>query len=206
MIAKKKGVQAVLFDMEYKTLLYYSDQDYLNKIPDRQGNYHWIHYVEFPDEVDINLVREILLEYSRIDLSFPEEGFGKKFFYKIGEVGYGHDKSKGLLGLALKNEAILLDYLSDKANFENFKTFWKDLCFRRPFYIGKAIKLRSRIKDHINGNGNSPILKFIKEQNIDKSHIWIGYEEIPSIDLKILNIFEEITQIKLKPGLTKNFG
>ena len=173
--------------------------------PDRGGNYYWVHYVNIPEDIKVEDLRKILLEYSKVDLRFGEEGFGEKFHYKFGEVGF-NTKENTILGLSKAKESKLINFLSDKNNLKMFIDFFQKTCFKRPFYIGKAIDLRSRIKNHINKQGGSPIIKTIEEQKINKSHIWIGFEEIQTIDEGILNIFEEITQIILKPGLTKKFG
>ena len=198
---------------EYQTLIYYSDQDFINKIPDRPGNYFWVHYVNIPENCSLSDVRKFLSEYSKVDFNIPEEGGGAKFYYKIGEMGFAYKigemglvQSNTIFSLSKGKEEVLLEHLTNPSYLNEFIQFFKELCFKRPFYIGKAIDLRSRIKDHIKGRGNSPIKKAIEEANVDKNHIWIGYQEISQIDETILNIYEEITQKKLKPGLTKKFG
>ena len=195
---------------EFYNLAYLMDQDFIDVIPESPGNYYWVHYPHIITNTPLNELKNILEEYSKVDLNIPEEGIaGQKYYYKIGELGLSNNKgSSTIFGLSKGKEDVFIEYLTDSNNLSYFINFFKELCFKRPFYIGKAKDIKSRIIDHIEGRGNSPIKATINTLGVNKNHIWVGYEIISSLtmDESILNIFEEITQKKLKPGLTKRFG
>jgi len=192
---------------KYQTFLYYSKLDNINEIPERSGNYYFFHYVNIPPTYNIDQIWKKLIEFSQVDFENYEEGVGQKFFYKIGELSFRQYNLNSVLGLSERRQALLYDYLSkDPKNITNFLLFFRDLCFTRPFYIGKAIKLRSRIRSHIEGYGSSRILNEIETRSIIKDNIWIAFEEIQVQEDDILNIFEEISQKFLKPSITDKFG
>jgi len=82
--------------------------------------------------------------------------------------------------------------------------------FSRPFYVGKADNLQARIKDH--STGNSRILSHIRAQEINNEEVWVGFYELNHLsDLdntseNINDVFEEIFQRIVKPGLTQRPG
>jgi hypothetical protein len=195
---------------EYYNLAYLMDQDFINEIPSSPGNYFWVHYPNIPLNTSLNQIKNILNEYSKIDLNIPVEGIAaQKYYYKIGELGFFNlNGANTIFGLNKGKEDLFIEYLSDTKNIAYFIDFFKDLCFKRPFYIGKAKDIKSRIIDHIEGRGNSPIKNTLNELKVNKNHIWIGFDLISPVNMDdtILYIFEEIAQKKLKPGLTKKFG
>lgn len=190
----------------YKTLLYYLDQDFSNAIPQRSGNYFWVYYPDISQKEKLQEVIPILKEYTKVDLCISEVLHREKYSVEVRELFYNHKNQGNLFGLSKAKECTLVDYLeSSQNNLNYFKSFFKSLCFSRPFYIGKAKNLRGRLKEHF--SGCSEVLSEIENRGIPKNHIWIGYEIIDTaISEDVLNIFEEVLQRKLKPGLTQRFG
>lgn len=191
---------------DYKTFLYYSDSDNINEIPESPGNYYFVHYINIPPSFGIEKSWKLLKQFSSIDFDNSEEGRGQKYFYKVRELSFRDYNPSSVLGLSHARESKLYEHLSSSNKIlEKFLTYYKELCFTRPFYIGKAINLRSRINQHLKGS-NSPILEQIENRSIDKDNIWVSYDIIEQDSLDILNIYEEISQKFLKPSITEKFG
>jgi hypothetical protein len=100
---------------------------------------------------------------------------------------------------------LLKSFINSKKGKEVIYEFFKDIYFSKPFYVGKANNLNSRIDSHLS-NG-SKISKKLDELNIAPNCVWVGYK-ITDVtdDLEISNILEEIMQKILKPGLTEKAG
>ncbi len=190
----------------YKTFLYYSDSDYINEIPELSGNYYFVHYINIPSNYNLFTSWKLLKQFSLVDFDSSEEGRGQKYFYKVRELTFRDYNPTSVFGLSQARESKLYEHLASSAKtLEKFLTYYRELCFARPFYIGKAINLRSRINQHLKGV-SSPILGQIQERSIDKDNVWISYDVIEQDSDDVLNIYEEIAQKFLKPSITEKFG
>lgn len=182
---------------------FYTDPN--NGIPNDSGVYYWVYWPDFDKQkITVPSLEQKLVEYSIKNLQFPEILKGKyKFIAEIKEQKF--DKKQDInpiFGLSESKKNDLLNYFSTRNNIVTFYDFFKEICFARPFYIGKANNLRTRLNNHF--KGNSVILPELLKQRINESDIWIGYKKIPLEDTKPMNtIFEEILSRTVKPGLTK---
>ena len=181
---------------------FYSDPS--NGIPEESGVYYWIYWPDFdPHTISIKRLEDRLQEYSKKNLQFPEILKGKyKFIAEIKEQRFDKNEAP-ILGLSQGKKKKLLNHFNTRQNIIDFHIFFKEICFARPFYIGKANNLRQRL---VNGHfkSRSEILPELLDQKINDSDIWIGYKLIPiNIDSQLNTIFEEILSRNLKPGLTK---
>lgn len=190
--------------IEFNTLAYleqfYSDP--INGIPKESGIYFWVYWPEFdPNTIPTKDLLDKLVEFSQRTLQSPEEILGKyKYRVKIEEQRF--DKNQNPFGLSDKQKIKLSKYLSDVNNAKSFFDFFKEVCFARPFYIGKATNLRSRLgTQHF--KSKSRIIPEIDSQGILHTEIWVGYKLIPSFSGDEINtIMEEILSRNIKPGLT----
>jgi len=194
-------------DINYERLSFWMQyhSDPIQGIPKKSGIYYWIYWPDFdPQAIDIKDLENRLKEYTSKSLMFSETITGSyKFHAIISEQGYPTTNDT-IFGLSKSKHLKLLTYLNDKNNLTFFSNFFREVCFSRPFYVGKANNLRSRfVNQHFKGV-NSNILGEIRNSIIPFTDIWIGYKEIldPAND-DINNIFEEIFSRKIKPGLTK---
>jgi len=171
-------------------------------IPNDYGIYQWIYWPEFdPLKISHADLMKLLLEYTVQNFYIEEEIIGRyKFHAKIWEQGF-KDNSY-IFGLSSTKSQELERYLRVKANLKNFSEFFKELCFVRPFYLGKADNLRSRLKNHFDGRTN--VLPEIIAKGVPQHQIWVGYKKMPysSTEPKLNTIFEEIYSRRIKPGLT----
>jgi hypothetical protein len=193
-------------DLEYQTFLYYSDNN-ISVIPVEQGIYYWVYFPDIdPCTSNENFVK-MLKKFSSISLSLPEKFKHHKFQGEVNEIWFNENDENSILGLSRGRSEELVDYLNENENNRvEFMTFFRDLCFSRPFYVGMTENLQSRLSSHISGNG-SEILNNIETLNIKKNYIWISYTIFPkNMNLKLIKIHEEIYQRFVKPGLTKKFG
>ena len=111
-------------------------------------------------------------------------------------------------GISENKSKKLRDYIKSEENRRKFNDFLKSAIFSRPFYVGKADDLHKRLKDH--SSGRSKILSQIRSQGINNEDIWVGYFELNVFneknDKQINDVFEEIFQRIVKPGLTQRPG
>jgi len=111
-------------------------------------------------------------------------------------------------GISENKSKKLRDYIKSEENRRKFNDFLKSAIFSRPFYVGKADDLHKRLKDH--SSGRSKILSQIRSQGINNEDIWVGYFELNDFneknDKQINDVFEEIFQRIVKPGLTQRPG
>ena len=182
-------------------LKYYDDPT--NGIPITSGIYYWVYYPEFdPNLISNSDLIQLLETYSKKLLRHKEELKGTyKFIAEIKEQGF-----RELFGLSPSKGALLKNFLSlNISNKGLFKTFFTELCFSRPFYIGKANNLRDRLSNKHFKRIDSTLLSDIDDEAIDYTDIWIGHKAIPILSTgNHLNvIFEEILSRTIKPGLTK---
>jgi|SRR5690606_6943235 len=179
-------------------------KDPIKGIPESSGIYYWVYWPEFnAAKITVSQLELRLREYASKHLIFTEEIIGKyKYHVTVGEQGYP-SRHNTLFGLAPSKHNKLVNYLSDASNRQFFANFFKDVCFSRPFYIGKAKNLRSRLgTQHF--RSSTEVLPEIDANGIPHSDIWVGYRLIPDIaNEDINNIFEEIFSRRVKPGLTK---
>jgi hypothetical protein len=174
-------------------------------IPKASGIYHWVYWPRFdPKTISMTALEIKLKEFTKKSLLFSETIVGEyKFHAIISEQGYP-TKNDTLFGLPDSKNLKLLKYLGDRGNLAFFSEFFQDVCFSRPFYIGKANNLNTRlVQQHFKGR-SSNILAEITKNGIPFTDIWVGYKIIPDIaGDDINNIFEEIFSRRIKPGLTK---
>jgi len=171
-------------------------------IPAEYGIYQWVYWPDF-DERTISKLQlvNLIKEYSKQNFFIEEEFLGTyKFRAKIWEQGFRENGN--MFGLNDKSDRELEDYLSDPLNLPFFSAFFKEICFIKPFYLGKANNLRSRLSQHF--ESKSKIVPQIIAKGIPEKDIWVGYKKIgqPSPGSKINTIFEEIYSRRVKPGLT----
>jgi len=182
---------------------FYKDPN--NGIPVDSGVYYWVYWPDFDKQkITVSNLEKKLIEYSRKNLQFPEMLKGRyKFIAEIKEQKFDKEKDADpLFGLSESKKLSLLNYLQLRSNTITFYDFFKEICFARPFYIGKANNLRSRLAIHF--KGNTPVLPELISQKISDSDIWVGYKKIPMNVMTPMNdIFEEILSRTVKPGLTK---
>lgn len=183
---------------------YYDDP--IDGIPITSGIYYWIYYPEFdPKTVTLPILENILETFTKKTLRYKEGIKGKyKFTVEVTEQGFGDNST--LFGLSPSKSKELIAFLShDRTNIEIFHTFFIEVCFTRPFYVGKANNLRQRLAKKHFKKIDSEILEEVDKQGIDYTDIWIGYKELPILPTgeNINVIFEEILSRTLKPGLTK---
>lgn len=181
---------------------YYMDPT--DGIPDKSGIYYWIYWPDFDSKIITKKKLETkLTEYSSKNLQFPEILRGPyKFIAEIKEQKFDKNRSP-FLGLSPSKKIRLMNYFNNRSNINSFHDFFKELCFARPFYIGKANNLRSRlVSSHFRNKSN--VVPEIQKQKISESQIWIGYKLIPMNATDEMNVvFEEILSRNLKPGLSK---
>ena len=171
-------------------------------IPAAYGIYQWVYWPEF-DEMTITQAQLVALlkDYSKQNFYIEEEFLGTfKFQAKIWEQGFRENNN--MFGLSDKSNKELEDYFAIRANISFFSAFFKEICFIKPFYLGKADNLRLRLSQHF--SGRSIIIPQIIAKAITEKDIWVGYKEInrPAPGSKINTIFEEIYSRRVKPGLT----
>lgn len=197
----------IVGNVTYQRLSYLQQfyDDPINGIPKKSGIYYWVYWPDFDtSSISQNDLEVRLKEFTKRSLFFSETLIGNyKFHAIISEQGYP-TKNDTLFGLPQSKHNKLVKYLSDRSNLDFFSEFFKDVCFARPFYVGKANNLYTRLAlQHFKGV-SSHILKDIADRSVPATDIWVGYREI--VDLAnedINNIFEEIFSRRIKPGLTK---
>jgi hypothetical protein len=180
---------------------------FFTEIPTKSGVYYWVfwpfkdYYIE---DDNFDLFVETIKYFSSINLNLPEFAeTGYKFSVEIRERGLDSE----ILGLSNNKSTVLISHLKEsRINRESFLNYLKSIIFAKPFYIGKANNLRTRLQQHFEQR-NSEILSHLKELDIKHTDVLIGYEVIESnLEDNINTIFEEIAQRILKPGLTKRPG
>lgn len=192
--------------IQYEKLSYLKQyyDDPTSGIPTTAGVYYWVYWPEFDKNTIMRKeLEKKLIEYSSKNLQFPEKLKGTyKFIAEIKEQKF--DKHiDPLFGLSVSKKNRLLKYFETRDNIINFYTFFKELCFAKPFYIGKANNLRSRlVNSHF--KSKSDLIPEIQNQRIIESQIWVGFKLVPmNADEEMNVVFEEIISRNIKPGLTK---
>lgn len=175
-----------------------------NGIPELPGIYFWVYWPDFnSDFISKTALENLLVDYSSKTLQFPETLKGTyKFVAEIKEQKFDKNVDP-LFGLSPSKKNQLLRYFDDRSNIKEFHAFFKEICFARPFYIGKANNLRTRlVKSHF--RDKSYVVPEIRNQRINESEIWVGYKLVPMNNNDQMNvIFEEILSRNVKPGLSK---
>jgi hypothetical protein len=182
---------------------YYKDP--INGIPTDSGIYFWVYWPDFDSNtITVSNLETKLIEYSSKNLQFPEELWGRyKFIAEIKEQKFDKHSSP-LFGLSPSQRQKLINYLSSsRNNIRSFDEFFKEICFTRPFYVGKANNLRSRLSNY-HFKSTTEVIPEITRQQIPETQIWVGYKLIPmNSNDEMNNVFEEIISRNIKPGLTK---
>lgn len=180
---------------------YYADD--INGIPKESGIYYWVFWPDFDPNMTTALnLSSLLKDYSDKTLYFKEILTGRyKFEAEVRELGY--PANGNLFGLSPSKTIKLNNYLATASNRVLFHEFFKEVCFARPFYIGKANNLRTRLASQ-HFKGLTEVIPEIDGAGINYSDIWVGYKIIPDPNDEDINtIFEEILSRRIKPGLTK---
>jgi hypothetical protein len=180
---------------------YYDDP--IDGIPTVSGIYYWVYWPEINASVASEItIKTVVDEYVSKSLLFSEEAKGKyKFHAVIKEQGYPENGE--LFGLSPSKSAKLYNYLRTPTHRQLFIDFFKELCMSRPFYVGKASNLRSRLASQ-HFKSTTEVIPEIDSLKISHTDIWVGYKVIPDPGSDdISTIFEEIFSRKIKPGLTK---
>jgi hypothetical protein len=181
---------------------YYDDPQ--DGIPANSGIYYWVHFPDFdPITTTADQLKDIINEFASKTLYFEEKITGNyKFEATIKEQGYPENGQ--MFGLSKAKSIKLHSYFQNQVNREFFKKFFIDVCFSRPFYIGKAKNLKTRLVTQHFKRRSSDILDGIDKHVIPGTDIWIGYKEIEDLNNDDLNvIFEEIFSRRIKPAFTK---
>jgi hypothetical protein len=188
-----------------ETLYFYSK--FLDKIPNVPGNYFWYYWPPIDDEFknwDRNKLKLFLEDYSQKSLFYELECTDryKKFKVKVQEVEFS-----ATLGLSSSLLEKLLDYIfQSEQNFKFFIDFFRSICLCKPIYIGKALRLRDRLKQHFEQR-NSDIIRKIDSDKIPSYNIHIAFTTLDlDFEEDITSIFETVWQSKLRPGLVKKNG
>ncbi len=177
--------------------------DPIDGIPKKSGVYYWVYWPTIKKNISVQDLEKRLLEYSKSNLLFSEKMKGVYKFQAIISEQWYRDNGN-VFGLSDDKKDKLLDYLkSDQKNLDFFLDYFERVCFSRPFYIGKANNLRSRlVNNHF--KGKSEILKQINLCKIPTTDIHLGFELTNDDATEKVNvIFEEIFSRRIKPGLTK---
>lgn len=194
--------EVIINNFKFKSLAFL--EAYQEDIPCTNGIYTWVFYPNLdPQFDDYQKYIEKLNIFTKIDIFLKEKYQKFKFTVEVYESGF--PKNGNLFGLSNKKDDVFKTFLLEQKNRVNFELFFKLICFSRPFYIGKALNLRSRICQHI--NSSSGIRHVLEDLEIESKYIWIGYQEMNiTNEQDISNIIEEISQRILKPTLTVRPG
>lgn len=191
---------------KYWNLSYLDVDEYRREVSKEEGLYSWVFWPPLDSETSTEDILKILLHFQNVNLSYPEKTVKFKFSVEVNESSF--PRTSNLFGLSKDKADKLINYLSVPDNKEKFSVFFKDLCFSRPFYIGKATSIRKRLLQHITEVNSSMIRQTLRQQKINSNQVWVGIKEL-SLSGKnegLSNIFEEILQRTIKPGLTKRPG
>lgn len=170
-------------------------------IPTDYGMYNWVYWPKFDENtITVADLTDLLIHYSSREFYIEEKLNGLfKFEGQIKEQGYKHNGN--MFGLSDSKHKVLLQFLSNRPDLVFFSEFFKELCFTKPFYVGKSNNLRQRLSNHIRGKSN--IIPEITIKGIPPQDIWVGYKIINAPATTTVNtIFEEIYTRKVKPGLS----
>lgn len=175
-------------------------------VPKKSGIYYWAYYPEFdPLTISVPDLLSLLETYTTKSLRY-KEGLKGHYKYLVEVIEQGFSDNGTLLGLTPSKTSDLTSFFSQGIpNIQIFHTFFIEVCFSRPFYVGKANNLRDRlVKKHFK-RVDSDILNKIDKETISYNDIWVGWKEIPTLATgeHINMIFEEILSRTIKPGLTK---
>ncbi len=181
-------------------------------IPCTEGIYKWIYWPNLENFI-INKDEywKMLCLFSTKRLAEFSNFSDYKFEITVIESSFQRLNYKSIepFGLSTNKSECLKSYIHCNENRREFNDFLKSVVFSRPFYVGKANNLQNRIKDH--SNGNSKILKYIRDQEISNEEIWVGTYELNNLSHStesenINDVFEEILQRIVKPGLSQRAG
>jgi hypothetical protein len=190
------------FDFSRLDLLRKNIKDTTLGIPTDYGIYQWVYWPQFDENtITVAQLTTLIKDYSKQNFYIEEEFLGTfKFQAKIWEQGYRDNNN--MFGLSDKNHKELEDYFQIRNNIIFFSSFFQEICFVKPFYIGKADNLQSRLSQHLSSKTN--VIPQIFSKGIPEINIWVGHKSInkPAPGSKINTIFEEIYSRRVKPGLS----
>jgi hypothetical protein len=170
-------------------------------IPTDYGMYSWVYWPKFDEKtITPTDLKDLVVFYSKNNF-YIEEKFNGLYKFKgmIWEQGYPDNGN--MFGLSDSKHNTLESFFSNRADIIFFSEFFKELCFARPFYVGKANNLRKRLSSHFSGKSN--VLPDITTKGIPQKDIWVGYKTINAPTTTLVNtIFEEIYTRRVKPGLS----
>lgn len=112
-------------------------------------------------------------------------------------------------GFSQKKQDLLKKTIEDDESFNyvNIKNLINIISENQhPLYIGKANKLRDRIKQHITGS-SSDLKQKLTTYHIDINNCFISYHYMDDdLEVKTNELFEEIVTKVLKPGFVRRIG
>jgi hypothetical protein len=181
-------------------------------IPYTEGIYKWVYWPNIENFIhNEDEYWKMLCLFSTKRLAEFSNFSDYKFEITVIESSFQRLNYKNIepFGLSINKSECLKSYIRCDENRRKFNDFLKSVVFSRPFYVGKANNLQNRIKDH--SNGNSKILKYIRDQEISNEEIWVGTYELNNLSHStesenINDVFEEILQKIVKPGLSQRPG
>jgi hypothetical protein len=172
-------------------------------IPKKSGVYYWVYWPEVSSKMSLINIEKKLLEYTKNGLIFSETVKGKYKFEAIINEQWYRDNGN-IFGLSDVKKNTLINYLkADPKNLDFFVEFFERICFSRPFYIGKANNLRTRlVSQHF--KGTTEIINQLDKYSIPRNDVYVGFEIIEDKAPEKVNvILEEIFSRNVKPGITK---
>jgi hypothetical protein len=193
-------VNGIPFERLSYLLTYYDDP--ISGIPKTSGVYYWVYWPELDVRLAVPDIERKLMEYTGRSLFTSESIRGTyKFEATITEQWYPSNGQ--VFGLQLQKAQALRQFLNTPTNVQVFAEFFKEVCFARPFYVGKANDLRSRLgAQHF--KRRTDVLSEIDSRGILYPEIWVGWKEVKDTSVPTINnIFEEIFSRRAKPGLTE---
>jgi len=191
-------------DFTYLNLSYLIHNNRIKKIPTQEGVYAWVYWREFePGIVSKDDLYEILQSYSNVDLEIPTLFKNFKYEVKINERKFKSESNP--FGISNDKNEALKTYLKSNTGYQAIYDLLKSVYFSKPFYVGKADNLQTRITEHC--RANSKIMQALDKNEIQPKYVWVGYKKSIKVNNAVINrVFEEVIQKVLKPGLTQNAG
>jgi len=183
-------------------LMSYFD-DPIAGIPKTSGVYYWVYWPELDvSKLTLADVELKLMEYTGRSL-FTSESIKGRYKFEAVVTEQWYPSNGQMFGLPLQKAQELRKFLTTPANAVVFADFFKEVCFARPFYVGKANDLQSRLGNQ-HFKRKTDVLSEIDTRSIPYSEIWVGWKEVKDTSVPAINnIFEEIFSRRSKPGLTE---
>jgi len=188
---------------EYFNLSYLIDNNGLNDLPEVEGIYNWVYWINFePQNITTDELIQVLEKLSAQNLVIPSNFKNYKYEVNVTDRKFGENN---LFGLSNDKKEILLEFIKSEKGKKDIHWLLMNIYFSKPFYVGKANNIKQRIYSHC--RSSSKISSYLEESNIYQKNIWVGIRKTPLESNKDINVvFEEIMQKIIKPGLTEKAG